>query len=339
MKNKYRSFIAPCSRVVATLLLLALPVSVFAESHIGKQWVMRMDRAVEYTNYQGRMVYMRRDHTGTFQIYHRVDGDDVQERLVRMDGEGAEIIRRKNEVISIFPKRRAVFVEKRGRVNREQNPLQASLPGYTPLMTNSYQIVMTGTSRIAGRETVRVGIKPKDVFRYGYQLWLDKKTAMPLKAQLIDASREIPLEELLFTSIELDKPVTLDMLESSLETESFTRVRVSDSQVVGRSPAAQINWRATDLPSGFMLTAAHLEYTNSIDEPRMHLVYSDSIAMVSVFVDVGVAASEQVEGMSSMGAANAYSVMSDGWLVTAMGEVPAQTVKRIAVSVRHDEKP
>jgi sigma-E factor negative regulatory protein RseB len=339
LKNKRPSCIAPFSRVVATLLLLVLPVSVFAESHTAQQWVMRMDHAVEYTNYQGRMVYMRRDHIGTFQIYHRVDGDDVEERLVRMDGDGAEIIRRKNEVICIFPKQRAVFVDMRGKLNRMQNPLQASLPGYTPSMTSNYNIVVTGTARIAGRETIRIGIKPKDVFRYGYQLWLDKKTAMPLKAQLIDASREIPLEELLFTSIELDKPVTLDMLESSLEIESFTWVRATDSQVVGRSPAAQINWQATDLPSGFMLTAAYLEYTNSIAQPRMHLVYSDSIAMVSVFVDVGVAASEQVEGVSSMGAANAYSVMSEGWLVTAMGEVPAQTVRRIAVSVRRDEKP
>jgi len=35
-----------------------------------------------------------------------------------------------------------------------------------------------------------------------------------------------------------------------------------------------------------------------------------------------------------MGAANAYSVMVDGLLVTAMGEVPAQTVHQIATSMQ-----
>jgi negative regulator of sigma E activity len=35
-----------------------------------------------------------------------------------------------------------------------------------------------------------------------------------------------------------------------------------------------------------------------------------------------------------MGAANAYSLMVDGLLVTAVGEVPAQTVHQIAISMQ-----
>ena len=119
-----------------------------------------------------------------------------------------------------------------------------------------------------------------------------------------------------------------------METENFTWVQASDSSRVGRSGAAEINWEATDLPNGFMMSDAHLEYTSNGENPRMHLVYTDSIASVSVFIDEGVAASEQVEGLAVMGAANAYSVMREGWLVTAMGEVPPATVQRIAVSVQ-----
>jgi len=327
----------PASVAIICSLLLA-PFSVFADAQKAKQWVMRMDRALEFTNYEGRMVYMRRDHVGTFQIYHRVDGDVVRERLIRMDGEGAEIIRRENEVICIFPKKRSVVVETRGEHTRKRNPLRASVPGYTASMAKSYKLVLVGDARIAGRETVRVGIKPNDTFRYGYHLWLDRKTAVPLKAQLVDSSRQVAIEEMLFTSIELGGDVAEENLKSSLETDSFTWIRAADSRVVGRAAPAEINWKATDLPSGFMLTSAHMEYADidSQSDPRMHLVYSDSLASISVFIDVGVAASEQVEGLSTMGASNAFSVMYDGWLVTAMGEVPADTVERIAVSVRKE---
>ena len=338
MKNSGRYQLQRRPIILAAIIVGGLVAqSARADSHFAQQWVQRMNRALEYTNYEGRMVYMRKDHIGTFQIYHRSDGENVEERLIRMDGEGAEIIRRQNEVICIFPKKRAVIVEARTRKNRKQNPLAASVPGYTPSMTQSYQLVLAGNARVAGRETVRVGIKPKDIYRYGYQLWLDRQTAMPLKAQLIDSTRDVPLEEMLFTSIVLGQEIAPEKLQSSLETDSFSWVRASDSRMLGRSAPAQINWQATDLPPGFMLSAAQLEYTGNESPPRMHLVYSDSIASVSVFIDVGVAASEQVEGFSSMGASNAYSVMHDGWLITAMGEVPEKTVKRIAASVRQQD--
>ena len=71
--------------------------------------------------------------------------------------------------------------------------------------------------------------------------------------------------------------------------------------------------------------------------PRTHLVYSDGLASISVFVDPGVPAHEQVEGVASVGAANAYSVMVDGHLVTAMGEVPARTVQQVATSMRAED--
>lgn len=319
-----------------TFALLLFPALTFAESHEARDWVMRMERAVEFTNYEGSMVYMRREQVGTFHIYHRVIGENVEERLVRMDGEGAEIIRRKNEVICIFPKQRSVVIEKRSKRNRKQNPLAASVPGYTAAMLESYQLILSGTARVAGRETVRVRIAPKDMFRYGYQLWLDKQTAMPLKAQLIDSSRNVAIEEMLFTSIVLGKEISAESVRSAFETDQFNWVRASDSRIIGRSAAAEINWKATDLPPGFMLDDAHLEYSSTNASPRMHLVYTDSIAAVSVFIDEGVAASEQAEGLSAMGAANAYSVMHEGWLVTAMGEVPAGTVQRIAVSVRQE---
>lgn len=68
-----------------------------------------------------------------------------------------------------------------------------------------------------------------------------------------------------------------------------------------------------------------------------HLVYTDGIASVSVFVEAGVTVSEQGEGVSRMGAANAYTAMNQGYLVTAVGEVPVRTTEMIARSLQAAE--
>ena len=84
----------------------------------------------------------------------------------------------------------------------------------------------------------------------------------------------------------------------------------------------------------FMLSASRLEYMEGSDEPRQHIVYTDGLASVSVFLDrvgQGVAVTE---GPSVMGASSAYSVVYNNLLVTAVGEVPPRTVRKIALSMR-----
>ena len=126
----------------------------------------------------------------------------------------------------------------------------------------------------------------------------------------------------------------MEKVRAALNTEGYTLIRNGAHPHQHSEPAGQIAWAATNLPDGFMRTAATLEYMEKSEEPRVHLVYSDGLASVSVFVDVGVGAAEQVEGLTTMGAANAYSMMVEGRLVTAVGEVPAQTVHQIATSMQ-----
>jgi sigma-E factor negative regulatory protein RseB len=65
-----------------------------------------------------------------------------------------------------------------------------------------------------------------------------------------------------------------------------------------------------------------------------HLVYSDGLAAVSVFVErQGVENGEFMLGTHRMGAMHAYGVVSDGHRITVIGEVPARTVELIGGSV------
>ena len=63
-----------------------------------------------------------------------------------------------------------------------------------------------------------------------------------------------------------------------------------------------------------------------------HLVFSDGLATVSVYVETVTGDSEPLGGLSSMGAVNAYGAVADGHQITVVGEVPAATVEMMARS-------
>ena len=67
--------------------------------------------------------------------------------------------------------------------------------------------------------------------------------------------------------------------------------------------------------------------------PIQHLIFSDGFASVSVFIEPVSSAGPASPESTSMGAANAFSTRVQGHLVTAVGEVPAETVRDFATSV------
>jgi sigma-E factor negative regulatory protein RseB len=94
------------------------------------------------------------------------------------------------------------------------------------------------------------------------------------------------------------------------------------------------------------LTVQGAQTLGDASTPASHLVYSDGLATVSVFVEEqrstapGVAAAPDnqaeppMQGLARVGSGYAFSTVVQGHQVTAVGEVPAQTVEFIAHSVK-----
>jgi sigma-E factor negative regulatory protein RseB len=325
--------VLPSFRLVIIGLISAISMAAYSANDHSADMLIKMQQAVSGINYFGTLVHMSSGRAEQFRVYHRVDGQSATERIVLMDGAGAEIIRNDEEVICIFPDKRSVIVEKRVEQSVNASPLRSSLPTYTERLVEFYQITSVGMDRIAERPASIIAINPRDQYRYGYRLWLDVETAMPLKSQLLYKDDSMPLEEIRFTSISLPASIPPEDVMPGINTESFTIVKHPKEPLEDSSAAPQILWRAGNAPAGFELTVRRYEYMEGSSEPRVHLVYSDGLASVSVFLDADYAEPEQGEGLSVMGAANAYTVMKAGYLVTAMGEVPAQTVQQIALSM------
>ncbi|NIQ11048.1 MAG: MucB/RseB, partial [Gammaproteobacteria bacterium] len=68
-------------------------------------------------------------------------------------------------------------------------------------------------------------------------------------------------------------------------------------------------------------------------KPVAHLVYSDGLASISVFIEREDDAEENLFGGSQMGAVNAYGKSLTDFHITAVGEVPHAAVKLVSESV------
>jgi sigma-E factor negative regulatory protein RseB len=307
-----------------TLLWFAL-IAGQASAQDARDWLERMVRAVEQLNYQGTFVHVLDGTAETLHIVHRnVDGQSG-ERIVSLDGAGGEFVRQGATVQGIFPDRRIVVLESRSDVS----PLVSALPSNTAELEPHYEMTLRGSARVADRPVQVLEIKPRDEFRYGYTLWLDQETAMPLKSTLID-ERGAVVEQILFTDIEIPADIPASALEPTIDTTGFTTLRAPESAPL----AADIPWRAAAVAVGFRLSHETQAPMAGSDTPVKHLVYSDGLATVSVFIEAPATNADMRDGFTAAGSTNAYSLtLSDGSKVTAIGEVPRQTVRRIASSL------
>jgi sigma-E factor negative regulatory protein RseB len=316
--------------VTALIGMVALtPLAGWADQDQDPQALLRKtERAIESLNYEGTFVHIVDGQVDTMYVVHRVEDGIATERLVSLDGPRREVIRDQDEVTCIFSDQKSVLVSRR----KDDGPLRAAVPRFTDSLQDHYRFRSMRSVNKLGRDAAVIAIEPQDDLRYGYKLWIDKDTAMLLKAQVVDRYRKV-VEQLIFVSLELPETIPAERLEPSITAEGYARYvqgETSESeQISDRS-----SWQASKLPSGFRLTATNVRVMAGASYPTEHLVYTDGLASVSVFIDPGDGEEVAPDGASRIGAANAFTTRVGPNVVTAMGEVPAVTVKMIARSIK-----
>lgn len=313
-----------------TIVMLAAFGAANAFGQSAQAWLDRMNRTVEELSYEGTFVHVFGGTAETLRIVHRNSDGRIAERILSLNGIGREIIREQGEVKCILPDRRMVLLL---QARHHSSSLATALPSYSEKLIPYYKFELYHTERVANRLTQVVGIKPKDQYRYGYMLWLDEKTAMPLKSQLRSETGKI-VEQILFTDFKPSSQIPESALKPSIDTTGFKWFRPPQKWAGKNSDKKKpIPWRASLLPKGFSLAAFTERPIAGSQYPVDHLVYSDGLATVSVFIENPKSHTDVTEGFSTLGSTNAYSLTINGRKVTAIGEVPRRTVRQIASSL------
>lgn len=293
------------------------------------EWLDRMSGAVQSTNYEGTVIRRQNGESEALKVAHKIVDGVVTERLASQEGNGLEIIRIGDEVHCILPDRKSVLVE----TWNNQSTLFSALPQREATNTPHYDLSLVREGRIAGRPAVMIAIRPHDEYRFGHRIWLDKDTAFPLKTSLVNLNGDV-VEEIKFADITISDNINAAALDPSVSLDSFTWYRESARY---HSTDVDTNWQCDDLPAGFRAISTRTELTPADDEgaetATTHIVYSDGIASVSVFI--ASKTGEERDGWALVGTSNSFTAEVDGFQVTAVGEVPGVTVQRIASSMRH----
>lgn len=309
---------------LAVLLGGLVPAAVAADP---VKLLARMHQAAHSLDYDGTFVYQRGDQLESLRILHRSGNGGMRERLISLTGAPREIIRTDSEVRCYLPDQNAVMIEHR-RADRRNFP--AFLPESISTLGNYYRLKRGRDARVAGHRTQSVTIMPRDPYRYGYQLWADQATGLLLKASVLD-EQGATIEQYMFTQISIGRPIP----ESELQAQNPGRSLVARNSADDVLSAATGEWQAERLPDGFVLTARMLRKLPAPHQPVEHLVYSDGLGVVSVFIEPARTDNKHplLSGVSQMGAVHVFGKLIGDHQVTAIGEVPARTVGMIGESV------
>jgi len=313
------------------LLLVAAAVPVQA-GNTARQWLDDMSRALQNLDYEGTFVYLHDGKLDAMRIIHQRDGENEKEHLVSLTGSAREVIRDNESVTCIMPDSKSVMV---GR-SRPRQPLPV-VPRDLDSIEKYYRFENIGDDRMTGVMSQVVTITPRDAYRYGYRFWIARDSKLLLKSDLVGA-RGVPIEQVMFTHLGVGKEVSAAGMPAPPGEEDAPAWHHQDIGGAAMADPGKPHWVVHRLPEGFHLTNYQRKRMRPGGEGTEHLVYSDGLATVSVYVEMASADDNSLTGLSSMGAMNAYGAIVEGHQVVVVGEVPAVTVKMMAQSIgRRDD--
>ena len=312
---------------ILAMLLLALSLQTARADADALSWLQRIHAAAQKLSYTGTFVYRSGDQAETSRIVHIAGRHGPQEKLETLDGRPREIVRSGDEVKCYLPDSKTIKVDKQ----TDHKVFPALLPENLQDIGEHYEVSAGPIDRVAGYECQAIVLQPKDKLRYGRKLWADMKTGMLLKSQTLNDKND-PIEQFAFTEIHIGGRINRSQLRSRFLAQSRTW-HVENSGAVEASLAAS-GWSINPELPGFR-KVTEMRRTQGGSNEVGHIVYSDGLAAVSVFIEPLANRTLPPPGLSHQGAINIYSRQVAGHLVTVVGETPADSVKKMAESVEY----
>jgi sigma-E factor negative regulatory protein RseB len=310
---------------VLTLVLWQVGACLAEPQGNAKKWLERMIQATQTLNYEGTFVYVQGQHLEAMHIIHKAGADGEQQRMFSLSGSPREVVVADNQVICLLPKQKRSL----GKSGYQRSPFPISLPQDLDELEQNYRFRMFGKDRVAGIKTQVIAIQPRDNLRFGYRLWLEQKTAMVLRSAIL-SHREHALEQLMFTDWQV-KPEIDAALVSPPDVKSTVSPQTAAKRKIGDQ---EPEWIFRELPQGFK-QVMYNRFTGASDKHLTeHIVLTDGLATVSVFLEPLLGSSPLLKGAAQMGAMNAYGMVIDQHQALIVGEVPQLTVQEIASALQ-----
>lgn len=221
-----------------TLFSLMSPTA-FAEETTAKALLHQMNEASQHLNYELSYILIKKSSIEPLVYRHAVNDDQQLAHLVYLSGPVREVIRRGNEVSYIEPGTEPFTIQSGSMVA----PVIPMINRDIESLNQYYDFVKVGRSREAGSTTQVLRVVPKDGLRYSYVVWVDEKTSLPLRADLLDRDGEI-LEQYRTISYVVNDKIAEAM--GGLNQAQLPKVLSLPEGLV-----SETDWQASWVPEGF----------------------------------------------------------------------------------------
>ncbi|QKN80852.1 sigma-E factor regulatory protein RseB [Scandinavium goeteborgense] len=287
--------------------------------------LQQMNLASQSLNYELSFVSINKQGVESLRYRHARLNNQALAQLLQMDGPRREVVQRGNE-ISYFEPGLDPFT-----LNGDF--IVDSLPSlvYTDFkrLAPYYDFISVGRTRIADRLCEVIRVVARDGTRYSYIVWLDSETKLPMRVDLLDRDGET-LEQFRVVAFNVSEQVS-----SNMQTLSTASLPPLLSVPVGDK--VKFNWLPSWLPQGFVEVAGSRRTLPTIDTPVESRLYSDGLFSFSV--NVNHANANSSEQVLRTGRRTVSTSVRDSSEITIVGELPPQTAKRVADSIKFKAAP
>lgn len=291
-------------------------------------WLMRLHDAARSRSYVGTFVVTAGDSMSSSRIWHVCDGQQQIERVDALTGTARSTFRRNEQVMTFLPERRVVISETRDVLGLFPNLLNRA----DSSIAQHYRLKVLGHQRVAGLDSDVVQLLPIDALRFGYRVWTERESGVVVKLQTLDAAQGV-LEQAAFSELKLGESVSMTKLAALMDDTKGYQVK---KQELVKTTAAQEGWLFKGQVAGFKPMACH-KRVNSDPSARqgntLQWVFSDGLASVSLFIENFDATRHKNmvrHDQFAMGATHMLTHRLGAWWITAVGEVPPQTLALFA---------
>ncbi|MEJ8322663.1 sigma-E factor regulatory protein RseB [Kosakonia sacchari] len=282
--------------------------------------LQQMNVASQSLNYELSFVSINKQGVESLRYRHVRLNDQPLAQLLQMDGPRREVVQRGNE-ISYFEPGLEPFT-------LNGNFIVDSLPSlvYTDFKRLSpyYDFISVGRTRIADRLCEVIRVVARDGTRYSYIVWMDEETRLPMRVDLLDRDGET-LEQFRVIAVTVNGQVTNSM-------QTLAKASLPPLLSLPAGDKVVFNWEPAWLPQGVSEVSSSRRQLPTMDMPVESRLYSDGLFSFSV--NVNRANQNSADQMLRTGRRTVSTTVRDNAEITVVGELPPQTAKRIADSLK-----
>ncbi|HFG1544261.1 TPA: sigma-E factor regulatory protein RseB [Vibrio cholerae] len=306
--------------ISALMLFCVNSTAAFADEEPAEALLYQMNEASQHLNYELSYILVKKNSIEPLLYRHARQNDQQLAHLVYLSGPVREVIRRGDEVSYIEPGVEPFTIESGNMVA----PTIPMLNTDVAELSRYYDFVKVGRAREAGAACQVLRVVPKDGLRYSYVVWVDEKSHLPLRADLLDRDGEV---------LEQYRTISFSVSERLAEIMAgLNKVQLPEVLKLPKGSVQETFWQVTWVPDGFQameLNRYRMAMTERLVESQM---YSDGLFNFSVYVSASDNYSLKGQ-LVRQGRRTLHSVVKGENEISVVGDIPPATAQRIAQSV------